>query len=221
MAGSWEVQNQHSVLVGILHTDNTTMAWSLGLRNLIVPNGGILPVAGMPFDHARNTICMKALDAGVDWVFHLDSDVIPPHDAIPRLIAHKQPIISGVYYRRSPPIGHPVMMKPAGQWYDNYPKKGIFEVDTVGAGCLLIHRSVLEKLPPQRPGRHWFDWRVDLAGTPEYQNVPCMSEDFTFTLHAKHHGYKVYVDPEIQCRHIGLAQSTQAGFGPMDCTPIT
>lgn len=42
--------NPHSVLVGILHTEYTSITWALGLRQLRIPNGGILPVSGQPFD---------------------------------------------------------------------------------------------------------------------------------------------------------------------------
>jgi hypothetical protein len=54
MAGAWEYKHQNQVLVGILHTDLTSIAWALGLRNLQIP-GKILPVSGMPYDHSRGT----------------------------------------------------------------------------------------------------------------------------------------------------------------------
>lgn len=181
MAGAWEIQQGKQVLVGILHVDTTTIHWACGLRNLIIP-GTIMPIAGQPFDMARNTICQAALVNGFEHCFMLDSDVIPPRDAILRLMAHRKPLISGVYFRRSPPEGVPVMQK-GGQWVLKYPRNKLFEVDVCGAGCLLIHRSVLERLPPQRPhaGKHWFDWRVDCAGNEEALKAgPPMSEDFTF-----------------------------------------
>lgn len=222
MPGSWELKQHHSVLVGVLHVDTTTIAWALGLRNLIIPAGGILPLAGMPFDHARNVAAMRALESGVDWLFFLDSDVIPPRDAILRLASHGLPIVSGVYCRRSPPVGVPVMMKPIGQWVTTYPPNSLIEVDVVGAGCLLIHRSVLEKLPPQRPGYHWFDWRVNMHGVPGIEQIgETLSEDFTFCRHAQRNGYKVMVDTGVQCRHVGLAQATYGRFDACDAITVT
>lgn len=47
--GCWEIQQRNKVLCAILHVDTTTIAWALGLRNLIIP-GPIMPVAGMPYD---------------------------------------------------------------------------------------------------------------------------------------------------------------------------
>ena len=113
MAGSWEIKAARQVLCAILTREMTSMAWSMGFKRLIVPGNGdnIVPLAGMPFDHARNMACEQTLSGGFDWLFFLDDDVITPPDAILRLIAHNKPIVSGVYYRRSPPIGLPVIME--------------------------------------------------------------------------------------------------------------
>ncbi len=217
MPGAWEIRQQQSVLCAVLHTDTTTIAWGFGLRNLQIP-GPVIGLAGMPFDQARNVACMKALEIGASFLFFLDSDVVPPHDAVPRLMARNQPIISGVYCRRSPPVGVPVMMRNR-QWVTDIPQNTVIDVDVVGAGCLLIRRDVLEQMPPQRPGKHWFDWRVDLQGTipPE----ECMSEDFTFCMWAKKTlGITIKVDTSIQCRHVGFSQAVYGGFQALDVVPV-
>lgn len=220
MAGSWEIKKQASVLVGILHTDVTTIAWSFGLRNLQVP-GHIMPVSGMPYDHARNTICQRALEGGYQYVFMLDSDVIPPNDAILRLMSRGLPLVSGVYHRRSPPHGLPVMIRGAS-WVSQYPANSLIEVDLVGSGCLLLHRSVLEALPPIDPqrGKRWFDWRVDMAGIlPQGE---ALSEDFALCLHARRTlGLKIIVDTGVQCRHVGYSQAGYSSMVPLDCSPVT
>lgn len=214
MPGCWEIKAAKQVLVGILHVDFTSIAWALGLRNLQIP-GHISPVSGMPYDMARNTICQQVLQNGYEFVFFLDSDVIPPPDTIHRLMAHRQPFISGVYHRRSPPHGIPVMLK-GGKWITEYPANRLIEVDLVGAGCLLIHRSVLERVPHQRPeaGKTYFDWRVDCKG--KLPDGECLSEDFTLCSHVKKYGIQVLVDTSIQCRHIGLAQATYGSMLPCE-----
>lgn len=219
MAGAWEIRNAHSVLVYTLHTDLVSIAWSYGFRNLVIP-GDYMGLAGMPYDHARNLACMRCLEGGYEWLFSLDSDVIPPRDAILRLLARNQPIISGLYCRRSPPHGVPVMIRD-GTWYSDFKPGSVVEVDLVGAGCLLLHRSVLESLPPQRPeaGKHWFDWRIDCqAVLPPGE---CLSEDFTMCQHSKRRGYKILVDTSVVCRHVGLAQSTFWKFEPCEATANT
>lgn len=211
---SWELISNPSVVCAIIHTEVTSIAWAEGFRKLIIPgpHQGPLLLAGMPYDHARNAACHHFLASGAEWLFFLDSDVIPPPDAVPRLLRHGHPLISGMYARRSPPHAIPVMLR-GGVWLTEYPRGQVIPVDLVGAGCLLIHRMVLERLPPQRPGKHWFDWRVDMKGIlPDGQ---CLSEDFTMCVHAKQHGFQVYVDTSVHCKHVGLAEAVHGGFGPV------
>lgn len=220
MPGSWEIKSARRILIGILHTDVTSIAWSFGLRNLQVP-GQIMPVSGMPYDHSRNTVCKAALDNGFEWVGFLDSDVIPPNDAFVKLMSRGAPFISGVYHRRSPPATLPVMIKN-GSWVTSYPANSIIEVDLVGAGCLVIHRTLLERMPPQRPeqGKPWFDWRVDMQGIAPADKPP-LSEDFTLCHHVRQHGHKVLVDTSVQCKHVGFAQATFGQLQPLETTPHT
>ena len=216
MSGSWEQLSRPSIICGILHVDTTTVRWAFGLRNLIFPGPHhIMAVAGMPFDHARNAVAAQVQQSqDVDYLFFLDSDVVPPPDAIIRLLRHRKPIISGVYCRRSPPHGVPVMQR-GGQWVTDLPQEGrdpLIEVDVVGAGCLLIHRSVLQ-LPPQRPGKPWFDWKVDMQGhLPPEQ---CMSEDFSWCKHVRDHGHKIMVDTSVRCLHIGHCQADFGSLVPL------
>lgn len=221
MPGIWEIRQANSVAVCILHTDTTTIAWSFGLRNLIIPGrdelrrfNPFIPLAGMPYDNARNNGTEASLRLGAEWVFHYDSDVVPPRDAILRLMRHNLPIVSGMYCRRSPPHAVPVMIRQ-GQWVTDFIPGSMVEVDMVGAGCLLLHRSFLENIPPQRPGKRWFDWRVDMAGHVP-KDVDCTSEDFTLCNHARRHGYKIMVDTSIVCRHIGYAEAGLGEFKPCE-----
>ena len=220
MAGSWEIRQQHhQMILGILHTETTTMAWSLGFRNLQIP-GQIIPTTGCPFDHARNDIAKHFLSTPCEYLCYLDSDVIPPPDAYIRLMRHRLPIVSGIYCRRSHPAGVPVMMKPIGQWVTQYPTDKLFEVDVVGAGCLCIHRSVMERMQatPQRKAKRWFDWRVDEKGILPTEQ--CLSEDFSFCIRAKaEFGYRVMIDPSIMCKHVGLAEAGYGSFGPCVAIP--
>lgn len=210
MAGAWE--RQETAIGVILHTDTVTLDWAFGLRQLDFP-GRFVGLAGMPYDHARNQGCQIALDAGVDWLFFLDSDVKVPPDGVRRLMSRRKKIISGVYHRRSPPHGVPVMLK-GGKWITEYPKDKVIDVDLVGAGCLLIHTSLLRELPPQREGKHWFDWRVDRQSLDPPGTA--MSEDFTFCQAVIRAGYKVHVDCSVICKHIGYAEAHHNTLKPLE-----
>lgn len=221
MAGSWELNN-NKILCAFLHTDLVSVAWSLGFRNLLPHEMSILPLTGAPYDHGRNTACKAMLDGGFEYLFFIDSDVIPPRDVIFRLMAHKLPWVSGMYCRRSPPHSVPVMIKN-GTWYTDFVPGSLVTVDLVGAGCLLIHRSFLERIPHQRPeiGKSFFDWRVDMNGMNLPPDLPPLSEDFTLCVHARKYGIPTVVDTSVQCRHVGLAQSTFGQFLPCEANPNT
>lgn len=65
-------------------------------------------------------------------------------------------------------------------------KEAVVEVDAAGTGCMMIHRSVLEKVP-----RPWFSYRE--GGT----------EDMYFCRKAKAAGFRVYGDLSVICSHSG------------------
>lgn len=234
MSGAWEIPP--NVLVGILHTEHVPLAWAFGFRNLIIP-GRLppMPVSGMPYDHGRNTICHHALNIGADAVFMFDSDVIPPRDAILRLLQHRKPIVSGMYCRRSPPHGVPVAMKN-GQWFTQFQMGGTYPVDLVGSGCLLLSREFLidmaQRFPQDvRRGKIWFDWKSDMPRlqpgevydprNPKILPHEASSEDFTMCIAARKHGYEVLLDTSIRCKHDGLAESDYAEYKPAEIRVLT
>lgn len=219
----WELKEANKVLCAILTVETVPMAWATGFRKLIIPGPEPITIAGLPFDHARNMACEAILQRGCEYLFFLDSDVVPPPDAVLRLIRRNKPLISGMYCRRSPPHAVPVMMRDH-QWITELPDPivgdPVIEVDLVGAGCMLIHRTVLERLQPQRnrPGKRWFDWTSDLNG-----HVPpghALSEDFSFCRRVRQElGIPVLVDTSIRCWHVGLAEAGYGTFMPVGSTP--
>lgn len=190
------------------------MKWSAMFRRLIIPGDFWFVPPGLPFDHARNAAVQHFLSTPYEWLFSLDSDVCAPPDTILRLLSHGLPIVSGMYCRRSPPHSVPVMMKN-GQWHTQFVPGQVVEVDVVGNGCLLVHRSVFEKVPPLAPGKPWYHWRVDLRGTGTVPDESCMSEDYSWNWHVRKYGHKIMVDTSVQCEHVGLAQAKLGVFEPM------
>ncbi len=65
-------------------------------------------------------------------------------------------------------------------------KDDLIECDGVGCGCLLIHRSVFEKIKPP-----YFVMNQGKYG----------GEDFYFCRKAKRAGFKIYADPGVLCGH--------------------
>lgn len=215
MAGSWELINQNRVLVCTLTRELVSTTWAMNFRNLQIP-GTYTFVSGMPFDHARNTGCQKLLEIGWEWLFFLDDDILCPSDIILKLMAHKLPIVSGLYYRRAEPLV-PVMLRedPPNQfkWITQYEQNALVEVDLVGAGCLLIHRDLLLSMPPVSKDNRWFEWRCDKDDLPQHEKT---SEDFTFIRHLRKNNIKVYVDTSQVCKHVGLSESVNGKLKPLE-----
>lgn len=210
MPGSWE-QKQPEVLVVILTREIVTSRWAQSYRKLILPNGpDPIFLSGMPFDHARNVGCQRALEHNFKWLFFIDDDVVVPPDAYYKLSSHGHDIISGLYFRRAAPI-MPVMQRdtPTGpQYITDVVAPGVVQADLVGAGCLLISSKALKTIP-----QPWFEWRVDRNDLPPLERT---SEDFTFCRNARKSGFNIYVDLGVQCLHIGHgASSFGCNYGPI------
>lgn len=212
MPGSWELPTAPHVLVAILTRETVATAWAKSFRELTLPPLSTVSfLYGMPYDHARNNACEDALKHNFQWLFFLDDDVTLPPNALQVLLSSKLDIVSGLYYRRNIPIAPVALMeaKPKPTFINGFQANSVFEVDLVGAGCLLISRKALETV-----GSPWFEWLMDRADIPEDQRC---SEDFAFCRKAKKAGLKVWLDTRVQCQHIGLGRSAIGG----DYAPVT
>jgi hypothetical protein len=105
----------------------------------------------MTTDHNRNLITNEFLKSDSEWLFWIDSDTLVPLGAVERLLAVNKPLVSGLYYGKNPP--HPPIAyfvhNGAFTPIDNerkWEKGEIIEVDSVGMGCMLTHRSVFENI---------------------------------------------------------------------------
>ena len=174
----------------------------------------IVECKGMPIDVARNQLVEAALKKGSEWIFFLDSDVVPKEDnCIERMIAtmqhHGMKILSGLYIGKKHEGWFPCAWKKVGnnKFSPLKPdlKPGIYEVDVVGAGLLMIHRSVFEAMKPP-----WFLWTkntYDKDGKPRADDMVA-SEDFVFCLQAAKLGFKTFLDMTIKADHMGVFKIT-------------
>lgn len=90
------------------------------------------------------------LDWRADWLFWMDDDTVPPEDALSRLLALNKDAVAGLYFNPNPPknpIAYIRNKEGIGYhaFYD-YPYGALVQVDSVGMGCTLVHRSVYERI---------------------------------------------------------------------------
>lgn len=93
-------------------------------------------------------------------------------------------------------VSNGVPMRDGAFTIDEASGDPLVECDAVATGCMLIHRSVLEKMKPP-----WFEYTV--GGN---------SEDLIFCYNARKAGFPVYCDLSTVCGHYNWVAMGQAQF---------
>jgi len=118
----------------------------------------------------RNRLVKEFLETKSDWLLMMDSDEQLPVASFDKLVeaAHEKerPIVAGLVFA-SFETGYPYPQPVPTIFQDTpegflplnkYDKDSLFEVDAAGTGCLLIHRSVLEKMRDEADEHQGQDW---------------------------------------------------------------
>lgn len=145
----------------------------------------------------RNLIAHWSVNNHFDYVFHVDSDIILPSDALVKLYNRQLPIVGGIYRQRKDEN-----ILEVYEWAENGGMKNVkpealidtnlMKVAGCGFGCVLVDTNVYRKIPyPQ------FVYHSAIL----MQNT--LSEDLDFCIKAKDHNIDIFVDPTIRCGHIG------------------
>jgi len=154
----------------------------------------------------RNILRKKVLEEGYDFFLNLDQDIIPPKDIIERFLQHKKKILTGVYFVYNNQYSHqqtnyliPTLWVSDENLSNKkimdgasirlmHPKEteqdGLVKVISCGSGCLLIHRSVLEKI----------EFRYD----PFFPYF----DDNWFCRDAFYNNFDIFADLSIKCKHL-------------------
>ncbi|MCK9587823.1 MAG: hypothetical protein M0Q93_00505 [Terrimicrobiaceae bacterium] len=176
--------------------------------------------------HARNRLAMKFLATESNWLLFIDDDMIPPigrpgflkemarlPDTYPadpmglhvvhRLMGHGKELVGATYFAR-----HPNGRAINSLWQDaNYLAQAVrfqdslFPCDWVGTGCMLIHRTVFEKMmtkfPELRPANSELPWNF-------FQPLQDgRGEDIAFCARARECGVQPFVDAKLHAIHVG------------------
>ena len=117
------------------------------------------PNGERPVAYAKNLCIEKFLEGSCDYIWFIDSDTVPPLNALDLLLEAKVDVISGVvrqHVRDSDGVIRPLPMicrMVPGGLLTVRGGEGVEEIDACGAACLLIHRSVFDRVP----GPPWFE----------------------------------------------------------------
>lgn len=153
-----------AVLVPVLDKGNGTISnvthdWASASAAL---GGGLavtiqrMSIRNYRVDIAKERLAEMAIANGCQFMMFLDDDVLPPTDALMKMINlwrsdPKYKIISGVYWSKSP-TSVPLIFKDnlKGAFMD-WRVGDLFEADGAGAGLLFIDTEILKQLP-----KPWF-----------------------------------------------------------------
>jgi GT2 family glycosyltransferase len=178
----------------------------------IADGGGIVQTQTSIVAQGRNELVRMFLDHhDADWLWFIDTDMTFDPDILDDLVeaAHPRdrPIMGALCFS----IQHGVKACPTlyvvredqavGRVFD-YPRNSLMRCLT-GTGCLLIHRSVFEKMRDAKGSDGTrklypkpYEWFRDTA----LGELP-VGEDITFCIRAESLGMPVHVNTAIKCGH--------------------
>lgn len=110
--------------------------------------------------NSREILRKYALDNNYDYFLSLEQDIIAPVDLIERLLSHKKKVVCGVYNKlmkitdegqflreeEMPLIWIIYEGKLRRFFTKDLPENYLIPITASGLGCVLIHRSILEKI---------------------------------------------------------------------------
>lgn len=147
----------------------------------------------------RNAIIEKQLsDPELTHIFFLDTDTVPPIDAIPKMLKVDKPFVSAVtpmicgneHVWNVKTIDDPDKWWPRAIELPNKP----FITKHAGGSCLLIRREVFEAVK--------WPWFKTIFQEMDKDDVAKKEgEDTYFCNRARECGFDVWVQPDVKCSH--------------------
>lgn len=205
VAHSWHLSTMDLLMYDAAHAQRIVRGGFLAMR---CGTGGLIA--------ARNEVAATFLKRDAEWLWWVDTDMGFTADTVDRLVAAAdpvdRPIVGGLCFAQheyaTDGLGgfrtrpRPTLYRWAnldGQsglavWED-YPRDELVEVSATGSACILIHRTVLEKIASTY-GPVWYS-RVQNPDTGQL-----LAEDLSFCMRALELGFRVHVDTRVKTSHL-------------------
>ena len=160
----------------------------------------VLWEAGAILQFNRNNLVKRFMGSKAEWFLAMDSDMVLPSGTVPHLLSCQQPMVSALYSAR----GNAAL--PIAKCKD---KEGVYQpltrglveaeklvqVNAVGLGCCLIHRSVFEQVPYP-----WFC--ITELKDEKYNKWRRWGEDVLFCQAVETQGISIHVDCGWKVGHL-------------------
>lgn len=221
------MRTQEKVVVAYCHPGTIHSAFHESLLDLLVydmafhkriVNGGgrLAKQSSANLSGPRNDVVRKFLEYGkADWLWFVDTDMVFKPDTLERLLEFADPdnapIVGGLCFSIDGKQIFPTLYGLVGEEsnpqvvrFHEWPVDSMFQVAATGTGCLLIHRSVFERI---RDFRHeGSDITGFNAAFPWFQETThddrAVGEDITFCWRAGIVGIPVYVNTAVHVGHV-------------------
>ena len=193
-------QPKKKILIAIPTARNIEAETFKSIYDLEIPDGyetSFQFFFGYQVDQVRNLIADWVVK-GFDYLFSVDSDIAFTPDTLKKLLSYDRDVVSGMYIQRNPSRHTLEIYEPNEHGgvsnipYERLKGRGLTEIAGCGFGCVLVKAEVMRSI-----GYPQFKYysAIDHAHT--------ISEDVDFCKKARDKGFRLWVDPSIQCRHIG------------------
>ncbi len=194
------------------------LVYDTAFHRRIVNGGGRLATqASANLSGPRNSVVKKFLAFGeADWLWCVDSDMVFGPDTLEALLQYadpvEAPIVGGLCFAFDEGRVVPTLYDLVGEAdnpqvvrYNEWKPDAMMQVAATGTGCLLIHKTALEKvrdfLPPNRPGQVGFNQAYPWFQETDHDGKP-VGEDITFCWRAGICGVPVYVNTGVHIGHV-------------------
>jgi hypothetical protein len=224
------------VTVAWVHSDQVAHSWFLSMMGMLAETPRtarpVLPVRcgtdGLVF--ARNQGAATFLASDAEWLFWIDTDMGFAPDTLTRLLEvadpETAPVVGGLCFTNKydspdglngdrcfavPTLFKWVQLTTGENGYMpilDYPRDAVVPVAATGSACILIHRTVFERIPEQ--GR----WYNKLTNPTTGQVI---GEDLSFCHRAAAQGIPLAVHSGVRTSHLKPIWLQEADYAhPLD-----
>jgi hypothetical protein len=218
----YDMETARVIVLGVPTFGTVSYEWHSHMMQLQNPmNRSVFHSAaiGAEVGDARNVIVDTALRFShangwtAGWVMFVDDDVLIPPHAIIRLLSHKVPIVSGLYFAKTDEPQPLMLGDDLNGLTLQWEKDSLVPCRVHGMGCTLIELGVFRKLIGDglveqgvyqgRPIHRFFATTRDALltsddGAPTVYNE---TEDAYFLKRAAQAGYQPLCDTGLKCWH--------------------
>ena len=235
-----EQQPPGDTLVAWVHSEQVAHSWFISIMNVMMTEPRVGPwwiamecgTDGLVA--ARNQTVVRFLESPAQWLFWVDTDMGFAPDTLGRLLEHADPDtapvvgalcfankkaggdgFNGSRFTPTPTLFHWVQLPTGENGYMpilDYPRDAMVEVAATGSACIVIHRSVFERIAERETSKN--AWYSKLTNPTTGQVI---GEDLSFCYRAAGAGVPMFVNTAVKTTHLKPVFLQEADYAhPLD-----